>query len=74
MVQCCYHADSIKYCEENLQLVLRKKSGDYFIIQRKEERALEVDYNGLRHYDEALLNDIMKENKPLFDALFRLAG
>lgn len=73
-VQCYYHKDSTKYCEENLLLVLRKKAGDYFIIQRKENRAFEVDYSGLRHYDEALLNKIMEEHKPLFETLFRVTG
>lgn len=69
-VQCYYHKDSAKYCEENLLLVLRKRSGDYFIIGRKEERAFEVDYSGIRHYKEKLLNEILEEHKPLFDALF----
>jgi len=71
-VQCYYHKDSHKYCEENLLLVLRKEAGDYFIIQRKEDRALEVDYSGLRHYDEKLLKEIMEEHKPLFDNLLSL--
>jgi hypothetical protein len=70
-VQCYYHTDSTKYCEENLLLVLRKKAGDYFIIQRKEERAFEVDYSGVRHYNEKLLKEIMNEHKPLFDTLIK---
>lgn len=69
-VQCYYHKDSHKYCEENLLLVLRKRAGGYFIIQRKENRAFEVDYSGIRHYDEVLLNEIIEEHKPLFDTLF----
>lgn len=68
-VQCYYHTDSTKYCEENLQLVLRKRAGDYFIIQRKGDRAFEVDYSGMKHYDENLLREIMEEHKPLFNAL-----
>jgi hypothetical protein len=70
-VQCYYHKDSTKYCEENLLLVLRKEAGDYFIIQRKENRAFEMDYSGLRHYDEDLLKEIIQEHKPLFDALIK---
>lgn len=71
-VQCYYHKDSEKYCEENLLLVLRKEAGDYFIIQRKEDRAFEVDYSGVRHYDEKLLKEIMEEHKPLFDAMLSI--
>jgi hypothetical protein len=73
-VQCYYHTDSTKYCEENLLLVLRKKAGDYFIIQRKEYRAFEVDYRGVQNYDENLMNEIIKDHKPLFDTLFKEAG
>jgi len=73
-VQCYYHKDSHKYCEEDLLLVLRKEAGDYFIIQRKEHRAFEVDYSGLRHYDEALLSEIIIDHKPLLDRLFEITG
>lgn len=71
-VQCYYHKDSEKYCEENLLLVLRKEAGDYFIIQRKDDRAFEVDCSGIRHYDEKLLNEIMEEHKPLFDSMLSI--
>lgn len=71
-VQCYYHKDSEKYLEENLLIVLRKRAGAYFIIERKGIRAFEVDHSGIRHYEEKLLNEIMKEHKPLFDALMRL--
>jgi len=71
-VQCYYHKDSCKYCEEDLLLVLRKEAGNYFIIQRKDERAFEVDYEGVKHYDEALLAEIIKDHKPLFDNLLAI--
>lgn len=71
-VQCYYHKDSEKYAEENLLIVLRKKAGDYFIIERKGERAFEVDYSGIRHYEEELLNEIVREHKPLFDTLLKI--
>ena len=73
-VQCFYHTDSTKYCEENLLLVLRKKAGDYFIIQRKDNRAFEVDYSGIRNHDEVLLKEIMDEHRPLFDVLLKEAS
>lgn len=73
-VQCYYHKDSFKYSEENLLIVLRKRAGNYFIIERKGIRAFEVDYSGIRHYEENLLNEIMKEHKPLFDSLMRLVN
>lgn len=72
-VQCYYHKDSEKYCEENLLLVLRKEAGNYFIVQRKNDRAFEVDYSGIRHYDEKLLNEIYSEHQMLFDKLFEIA-
>jgi hypothetical protein len=68
-VQCYYNKDSTRYCTEDLLLVLRKEAGNYFIIQRKGDRAFEVDYSGVRHHDEALLAEIMKDHKPLFDTL-----
>jgi hypothetical protein len=71
-VQCYYHKDSTEYCEENLLLVLRKRAGDYFIVQREEARAFEVDYSGIRHYNESLLKEIMDEHSPLFDTLLEL--
>lgn len=41
------------------------------IIQRKKDRAFEVDYRGVIHHDEALLQEIVKEHKPLFDDLIK---
>lgn len=73
-VECFYHKDSTKYCEENLLIVLRKEAGNYFIIQRRENRAFECDYSGLRHYDENLLNEIIQEHKPLFDTLLSMVS
>lgn len=69
-VQCYYHKDSEKYAEEDLLIVLRKKSGNYMIVEKKGKRAFEIDYSGLRHYDETLLNEIIEEHKPFFEALF----
>lgn len=71
-VECYYIKDSEKFSEENLMVVLRKKAGDYFIVGKKGERAFEVDYSGIRHYDEKLLNEIVTEHKQLFDELFKL--
>jgi hypothetical protein len=73
-VQCHYYKDSTMYCEEDLLLVLRKKAGDYFIIQRGEVRAFECDHRGVINYDESLLNEIVKDHKPLFDTLLSIAG
>jgi hypothetical protein len=70
-VQCYYNKDSTKYGEEDLLIVLRKRAGDYLIIGRKSERAFEVDYSSIRHFDENLLNEIVKDHKALFDALFK---
>lgn len=72
-VQCYYHKDSEKFAEENLLIVLRKRAGDYLIIGKHGERAFEVDYSGIRHYDEKLLAEILEEHKPLFDKLLKLA-
>ncbi len=73
-VQCYYHKDSVKYSKENLVIVLRKRAGNYFIIERKGIRAFEVDHSGISCYEENLLNEIMKEHKPLFDSLIKLVG
>lgn len=69
-VQCYYYTDSTEYQKENLLLVLRKEAGDYFLIQRKNKRAFEIDYGGLKCYNEELLNEILNEHKILFDNLF----
>lgn len=42
------------------------------IIERKGERAFEVDYSGIRHYDETLLNQIVEDHRALFDSLFKI--
>ena len=71
-VQCYYHKGPTKFGNENLLIVLRKRAGDYFIIERKSKRAFEVDYHGVIEYDEKLLNEIISDHKPLFDTLFKL--
>lgn len=68
-VECYYYKDSTKYSEENLTLVLRKKSGDYFLVKKEGLRAFEVDYSGLKHHDKDLLQEIIEEHKFLFDTL-----
>jgi hypothetical protein len=68
-VQCYYYKDSTKYEDRNLLIVLRKRAGNYFIVEKERERAFEVDYSGIRHYDEVLLNEIIEEYKPLFNSL-----
>ncbi|EJT5919105.1 zinc ribbon domain-containing protein [Clostridium perfringens] len=73
-VQCFYHKDSTEYGEENLLVVLRKEAGNYFIIQRKGERAFESDYSGIRHYDEELMKEILGEHRILFDKFFEAIG
>lgn len=71
-VQCYYHKENERYASENLLLVLRKRSGSYFIIERMGKRAFEVDHRGIIDYDEDLLKEIIEEHKPLFDTLFQL--
>ena len=66
-VQCYYHKDSQKYGEEDLLIALRKRAGNYLIIGRQSNRAFEIDYSGIKHYDEVLLNEIIKEHKPSFE-------
>ena len=70
-VECYYNNGSEEYGEEDLLIVLRKRSGYYLIVARKGERAFEYDYE-LRHYDEDLLNEIYSEHKELFDSLFSI--
>lgn len=72
--QCYFYKDCTKYAENDLGIILRKRSGSYLIVERKGERAFEVDYSGLVHYDEKLLKEIIKDHKPLFDALLKLSA
>jgi len=69
-VNCYYMLEKERFGNENLAITLRKKSGSYFIIERNGERAFEVDYSGIRHYKEELLNEIIEEHKPFFEILF----
>lgn len=69
---CYFYKESANYANHNLEIVLRKRAGNYLIVGRKGERAFEVDYSGIRHYDETLLNEIMEEHKPLFDKLISI--
>jgi len=68
-VECYYHKDSRDYGMEDLDITLRKRAGYYFIIGRKGQRAFERSYNYIVHYDEKLLNEIIKDHKSLFDEL-----
>ena len=70
-VECYYNNGSEKYSEEDLLIVLRKRSGYYLIVERNGVRAFEYDYE-LKHYDEALLNEIYSDHKELFDSLFSM--
>ncbi|GAA0076159.1 hypothetical protein UT300005_05370 [Clostridium sp. CTA-5] len=68
-VECYYHKDSIKYCEEDLDITLRKRSGYYLIIGRKGERAFERSYDSIVHYDYKLFNEIVQDHQKLFQML-----
>ncbi|WP_243109557.1 zinc ribbon domain-containing protein [Clostridium perfringens] len=65
-VSCYYYKNSEKYSEEELSMTLRKKSGNYFIVEKHGIRCFEIDYSDIRHYDENLLNEVIEENKDLF--------
>lgn len=71
-VQCFYFKDSIRYEDRSLLIVLRKRSGNYFIVEKECIRAFEIDYSGTRHYDQTLLSEIIKEHKLLFDNLLKV--
>ncbi|MEX0081627.1 zinc ribbon domain-containing protein [Clostridium butyricum] len=77
-VFCIYYKDSTDPGEEDLEITLRKRSGYYLIIERKNKRAVEVTWslkeNGvvISTYDEKLFGEILKDNKGLFDSLFKL--
>lgn len=69
---CYYYKDCVNYADENLLIVLRKRSGSYLIVGKQGKRAFEVDYHGVLHYDEDLLKEILEEHKSLLDALLAL--
>ena len=68
-VECYYHKDSSEYSKVDLDITLRKRAGYYLIIGRKDKRAFERSYDSIVYYDEKLLNEIVKDHKPLFDML-----
>jgi hypothetical protein len=68
-VECYYYKNEPHYSDEDLEIVLRKRAGYYLIIAKKGERAFEAGYEGIIHYDEELLKEIISENKPLFEKL-----
>lgn len=73
-VSCYYNKDSDRYGNEDLKLVLRKRAGSYFIVERYGVRGFEADHHGIIHYDEKLLMEIMADHEPLFQKLFNLAA
>jgi hypothetical protein len=70
--QCYFYKDSANYAENNLGIILRKKSGSYLIIEKQGRRAFEVDYHGVLHYDKKLLDEIIEEHAILFSALLAI--
>ena len=70
-VQLYYHKNAWDFGNEDLLIVLRKKAGNYLIVEKKDVRAFEVDDYGIKHYEEDLLKEIIEENKPLFDSIFK---
>lgn len=73
-VECYYFKGVAGFGNEELDITLRKRSGNYLIIGKKRKRAFEVDWDGICNYDEKLLNEIMTEHKALFDTLFKVIG
>jgi hypothetical protein len=73
-VECYYYKDSTEYSEEDLDITLRKRAGYYLIIGRKGEVAFERSYDSVVHYDEKLLDEIIKEHRPLFDELIKIVS
>lgn len=73
-VNCYYLSESERFSDANLAITLRKKAGDYFIIEYKGKRVFECDSSGIKHYDEKLLNKIIKEHVILFDELLKVAN
>lgn len=72
-VECYYYKDSVEFSNENLEIVLRKRSGYYFIIARNGTRAFECSWdNKILAYDESLLNEIVEEHKVLFESFKQL--
>jgi hypothetical protein len=71
-VECYYYKDKPEYGKSVLDITLRKRAGYYFLIGKDSQIAFERSYNYIAHYDEALLNEILQEHKPLFDALLKL--
>lgn len=71
-VTCYCYKDTANYANHNLEIVLRKRAGSYLIVGKQGMRAFEVDYSGVLHYDEKLLNEIIQEHKLLFDTLLAL--
>lgn len=68
-VECYYHKDSSEYSKVDLDITLRKRSGYYLMVCRKTKVAFERSYDSIVHYDEKLLDEIVKDHKPLFDML-----
>lgn len=66
---CHYYKDTQVFAEDDIGIILREKAGHYLIIQRKKQRAFEIDYRGIVTYDEELLKEIIKDHGRLFEML-----
>lgn len=66
-VECYYHKNNPKtYGDHDLEIVLRKRMGDYLIVAKGLERAFEISYGKVINYDENLLTEIVKEHPMIF--------
>lgn len=69
-VECYYYKDNdTRYENMDLGITLRKRSGNYMIVERKMVRAFEVSYGKIICYDEKLLEEIIEEYKGLFELM-----
>lgn len=66
---CHYYRDTEVFANDDIGIILRKRSGHYLIIQRKGKRAFEIDHRGIIAYDGDLLKEIIKDHGRLFEML-----
>lgn len=67
----CYYfkEDGRDYRNAYFGTTLRKRAGSYFLIEYKGKRPFEVSYDGILHYDEEMMKDIVEEFSGLFELL-----
>ena len=69
-VSCYYYKENnLTYGQESFEIVMRKRSGYYLLIEQQDTRPFETDGKHILHYDEKLMKQLINEYSGFFELL-----